>query len=49
MDLLDTLSKLSSLLVAFVGLVIVLAKMHNQIAVLEEKVKALFDLMNRNK
>jgi hypothetical protein len=47
MDLLDTLSKLSSLLIAFVTLVFVLSKMHNQIAVLEEKVKALFDLVNK--
>jgi hypothetical protein len=49
MDLLDTISKLSSLLVAFITLVVVLAKMHNQIAVLEEKVKALFELLNRSK
>lgn len=49
MDLLDTISKMSSLLIAFVTLVIVLAKMHNQIAVLEEKVKALFDLVNKGK
>ena len=47
MDLLDTISKMSSLLIAFVTLVIVLAKMHNQITVLEEKVKALFDLVNK--
>jgi hypothetical protein len=47
MDLLDTISKMSSLLIAFVTLVIVLAKMHNQISVLEEKVKSLFDLVNR--
>jgi hypothetical protein len=49
MDLLDTISKMSSLLIGFVTLVIVLAKMHNQIAVLEEKVKSLFDLYNRSK
>ena len=48
MDLLDTISKMSSLLIAFVTLVIVLAKMHNQITVLEEKLKALFDLVNKN-
>jgi len=47
MDLLDTISKMSSLLIAFVTLVFVLAKMHNQIAVLEEKVKTLFDLVNK--
>jgi hypothetical protein len=49
MDLLDTISKMSSLLIGFVTLVIVLAKMHNQIAVLEEKVKSLFELYNRSK
>jgi len=49
MDLLDTISKLSSLLIGFVTLVIVLAKMHNQISVLEEKVKSLFDLINKKK
>jgi hypothetical protein len=49
MDLLDTISKLSSLLIAFVTLVIVLAKMHNQICVLEEKVKSLFDIINKGK
>ena len=49
MDLLDTISKLSSLLIGFVTLVIVLAKMHNQIAVLEEKVKSLFDIINKKK
>jgi hypothetical protein len=47
MDLLDSISKLSSLLVAFVTLVVVLAKMHNQIAVLEEKVKSLFEIINK--
>jgi len=47
MDLLDTISKLSSLVIAFVTLVIVLAKMHNQISVLEEKVKSLFDIINK--
>jgi hypothetical protein len=38
---------MSSLLIGFVTLVIVLAKMHNQIAVLEEKVKSLFELYNK--
>ena len=47
MYLLDTISKLSSLLIGFVTLVIVLAKMHNQISVLEEKVKSLFDIINK--
>ena len=32
--------------VAFISLVIVLAKMHSEIDVLKEKVKVLFDLWN---
>ena len=47
MDTVDILAKIWPLLVGFVTLVIVLAKMHNQIAVLEEKVKALFELVNK--
>ena len=47
MDLLDTISKMSSLLIAFVTLVIVLAKMDNKVSVLEEKVKTLFELWNK--
>lgn len=37
------------ILVAFVGLVIVLAKMHASIHTLQEKVKVLFDLHNQKK
>jgi hypothetical protein len=47
MDTLEILAKIWPLLVAFVTLVIVLAKMDNRVAVLEEKVKTLFDLWNK--
>lgn len=47
MDTIDILAKIWPLLVAFVTLVIVLAKMDNKVAVLEEKVKTLFDLWNK--
>jgi hypothetical protein len=46
-DTLDILAKIWPLLLAFVTLVIVLAKTDNRVAVLEEKVKVLFDLWNR--
>jgi hypothetical protein len=48
MDTIDILAKIWPLLVAFVTLVIVLAKTDNRVAVLEEKVKVLFDLWNKN-
>ena len=47
MDTLDILAKIWPLLLAFVSLVIVLAKTDNRVAVLEEKVKVLFELWNR--
>jgi hypothetical protein len=47
MDTLDILTKIWPLLLAFVTLVIVLAKTDNRVAVLEEKVKVLFDLWNK--
>jgi hypothetical protein len=47
MDTIDILAKIWPLLVAFVTLVIVLAKMDNKVAVLEEKVKTLFELWNK--
>mgnify|MGYP001345282906 CR=1 FL=1 len=46
---LDTLVQLWPIALAFVSLVIVLAKMYNRIDVLEEKVRTLFDLYNNNK
>ena len=48
MDTLDILAKIWPLLLAFVTLVIVLAKTDNRVAVLEEKVKVLFELWNKN-
>jgi hypothetical protein len=47
MDTIDLLMKLWPVFFAFVMLVIVLAKADNRIAVLEEKVKVLFDLANK--
>ena len=47
MDTVDILAKIWPLLLAFVSLVIVLAKMDNKVFVLEEKVKTLFDLYNK--
>ena len=42
MDTIDVLSKVWPFLLAFISLVIVLAKTDNRVAVLEEKVKVLF-------
>jgi len=49
MDLIEILMKLWPIFFAFITLVIVLAKADNRLAVLEEKVKALFDLVNQKK
>ena len=46
-DALDILIKIWSLLLGFITLVIVLAKMDVRIGVLEEKVKSLFELWNK--
>ena len=48
MDTLDILAKIWPLLLAFVSLVVVLAKTDNRVAILEEKVKVLFELWNKN-
>ena len=45
----EILSKIWPMLIAFVMLVIVLAKADNRLAVLEEKVKTLFELFNKGK
>ena len=45
----ENIMKLWPIFLAFITLVIVLAKADNRISVLEEKVRALFDLMNKNK
>jgi hypothetical protein len=47
MDLLEVLEKIWPILLGFVSLVIVLAKMDNKVSVLEEKVKTLFELWNK--
>ena len=48
MDL-DVLVQLWPIALAFVSLVIVLAKMYNRIDTLEEKVRTLFDLYNKER
>mgnify|MGYP001457623278 FL=1 len=48
MDL-NVLVQLWPIAVAFVSLVVVLAKMYNRIDVLEEKVRTLFDLYNKER
>ncbi len=45
-DILDIINILWPILVGIVGLVIVLAKMHTSIEVLQEKVKVLYELWN---
>jgi hypothetical protein len=47
MDTLEIIAKTWHILLAFVTLVIVLAKLDNRVAVLEEKIKVLFDLWNK--
>jgi hypothetical protein len=47
MDTVDLLVKIWPVLVGFVTLVIVLAKMDVRINVLEEKIKTLFELWNK--
>ena len=46
LDILGQLMRLWPIFVGFITLVIVLAKMHATIAVLEGKVKVAFDLIN---
>lgn len=47
MDFFETLSKMSSLILGIITLIVVLAKLDNRVAVLEEKVKQLFELWNK--
>jgi hypothetical protein len=49
MDIVEILLKAWPVFLAFITLVIVLAKMDVRIGVLEEKVKSLFDLYNKGK
>lgn len=47
MDMLEIITKTWPIVVGFVTLVIVLAKMDVRIGVLEDKIKTLFDLYNK--
>ena len=47
-EIVTLISSLWPIAVGFVTLVIVLAKMHTSIEVLQEKVKALFEIVNKN-
>jgi hypothetical protein len=47
MDLFDLFAKAWPILLALITLIIVLAKMDIKIAVLEEKVKTLFEIFNK--
>jgi hypothetical protein len=46
-DTLDLIAKLWPMVIAFITLVIVLAKMDVRIGVVEEKIKTLFELWNK--
>ena len=47
MDLFDLLAKSWPMLLASITLIIVLAKLDLRVAVLEEKVKTLFEIINK--
>lgn len=47
MEALDAILRLWPLAIGFITLVIVLAKLDQRVLVIEEKVKALFDLWNK--
>jgi hypothetical protein len=47
MDFFDILSKASPFLLALITLIIVLAKLDLRVAVLEEKIKTAFELLNK--
>ena len=47
MDLFDLLAKSWPMLLALITLIIVLAKLDLRVAVLEEKVKTLFEIINK--
>lgn len=49
MEFFDLLAKGWPILLAFVTLVIVLSKLDLRVAVLEEKVKTLFEIINRER
>lgn len=47
MEFLDLLSKATPVIVAVIGLIVVLAKIDSRLAVLEEKGKTLFEIINK--
>jgi len=47
MDTLELVAKMWPMVIAFITLVIVLAKMDVRLGVIEEKVKTLFELWNK--
>ena len=47
MDLFEVLTKSWPILLAIITLIIVLSKLDLRVAVLEEKIKSLFELFNR--
>jgi hypothetical protein len=49
MDLIDNIMRLWPVFLAFITLVVILAKSDNRIAVLEEKVRTLFALINKER
>jgi hypothetical protein len=49
MDLIDNIMKLWPVFLAFITLVVILAKADNRISVLEEKVRTLFELINKER
>lgn len=49
MDIIEIVGRIWPILVSFVALVIVLAKMDVRIGVAEEKIKTLFELHNKGK
>ena len=49
MSILDIINTAWPILLGFITLVIVLAKMHTAIEVLQEKVRTLFDFHNKDK
>lgn len=49
MEFFDLLAKAWPILLAFITLIIVLSKLDLRVAVLEEKIKTLFELLNRGK
>jgi hypothetical protein len=47
MDIVEIINKIWPMFLGFITLVVVLAKMDNRVAVLEEKCRTLFELYNK--